>query len=304
VPTLSVVIPAYDAAGTVAEAARSATTQSDVDLEVIVVDDGSRDRTAEIAAAEPGVTVIRQDNRGPAAARNTGIRAASGDYVGFLDADDRLLPGWASAVIDLLQSGAQIAVTDTAVVDATTGRQISSYAEEVAFPAPPVQRRSILTANFIQSTACLRRSTLDDVGPFDESFRGVEDWDLWIRVLYAGGHALRDERCLSVYRRGHQSLSSNRVAMAQQELRLLEKCRGLPMDAAARLSRENSVRLRQGRLELLLGADEAASGRRSAARRYLTAALRLRQPRLLLRATATAAAPRFAAAHGSLGLPR
>jgi GT2 family glycosyltransferase len=299
VPTLSVVIPAYNAAGTIDASARSAATQEGVDVDVIVVDDGSRDDTAAVAGAIAGVTVIRQPNAGPAAARNTGIRAAHGSYIAFLDADDRLLPGWACAVIDLLETGAQIAVADVLIADAASGETVSRYSQEVDFPAAHDQRRRVLEENFLPSTACLARATVEATGGFDESLRGVEDWDLWIRIITAGGRAARDERALSVYARGHASVSSDRLGMARQEIALLRKCAALPLDLAAERARRRSLRSRGGRLHLLLGDTEAAAGRRTAALRYARAAIELHQPRLLVRSAATAAAPRFAAAHGS-----
>ena len=296
---MSVVIPAYDAAATVVTAARSALAQEGVDVEVIVVDDGSRDDTARVAAAEAGVTVIRQANRGPAAARNAGIGAAAGTYLGFLDSDDRLLPGWADAVTALLARGADIAVTDTLITDALTGATVARYSEEMAFPPPAQQRSKILEVNFIQSTAAVPRDTARELRGFDVALRGTEDWDLWIRILHAGGRAARDERALSVYTRGHASVSSNRVGMALNEIALLNKCAALPLDEDSEQARRRSLRVRSGRLDLLLGHDAAALGRRRAALRYARAAVRLREPRLLVRSAATAVAPQFASTHGS-----
>lgn len=302
-PTLSVVIPAYDAAGTIETAARSAATQGDVDVDVIVVDDGSRDDTAVVARAVSGVTVIQQHNAGPAAARNAGIRAARGSYVAFLDADDRLLPGWAGAVIGLLETGAQIAVTDTLIADAASGEPISRYSQEVQFPPADEQRWRVLKENFLPSTACLSRATVEATGGFDESFWGAADWDLWIRIITAGGLAACDERALSVYTRGHASMSSDRVAMAREELSVLGKYAGTSLDDAQQNALRRSLRRRSGRLELALGDRASAEGHRAAGMRYARAAVHLREPRLLVRSVATAVAPRFAAGHGSRARP-
>jgi glycosyltransferase involved in cell wall biosynthesis len=87
-PKVSVIIPAYNAERFIAQSVRSATEQSYADIEVIVVDDGSRDDTARIASGYPGVHVLRQANAGVSAARNAGVHASSGELVAFLDADD------------------------------------------------------------------------------------------------------------------------------------------------------------------------------------------------------------------------
>ena len=91
--SVSVIIPAYNAAAHIARAIESALTQSMTPLEVIVVDDGSTDETAELVARRyPQVTLLRQDNRGCGPARNTGCAAARADWLAFLDADDTWLP--------------------------------------------------------------------------------------------------------------------------------------------------------------------------------------------------------------------
>src|SRR4029450_1113854 len=92
-PKVSVVIPCYRQAHFLTEAIASALRQSYSNLEIIVVDDGSPDNTEEVVRRFPGVRYIRQRNQGLAAARNAGVRASTGDFVIFLDADDRLVPG-------------------------------------------------------------------------------------------------------------------------------------------------------------------------------------------------------------------
>jgi glycosyltransferase involved in cell wall biosynthesis len=91
-PLVSVVIPCYNQAHFLGEAIESVLAQRHPRLEVIVVDDGSPDDTSEVAARYPGVRCVRQENQGLSAARNAGLRHSGGEYVVFLDADDRLLP--------------------------------------------------------------------------------------------------------------------------------------------------------------------------------------------------------------------
>src|SRR5215217_7762241 len=92
VPLVTVVIPCYNQAHFLKEAIESVLKQSYAHYEIVVVDDGSTDETSEVASSYEGVRLIRQENRGLAEARNTGIKHSEGDFLVFLDADDRLLP--------------------------------------------------------------------------------------------------------------------------------------------------------------------------------------------------------------------
>src|SRR5919107_4763688 len=101
---VSVVIPCYNQAHFLGEAIESVLAQSHLRFEIVVVDDGSTDDTAEVAACYPGVRCVRQDNRGLSAARNSGLRHSEGEYVVFLDADDRLLPEALATGLECLKS--------------------------------------------------------------------------------------------------------------------------------------------------------------------------------------------------------
>src|SRR5215211_9350661 len=90
---VSVVIPCYNQAHFLGEAIESVLSQSYRNFEILVVDDGSTDNTSEVASRYERVRIVRQENRGLSGARNRGLREAKGEYVVFLDADDRLLPG-------------------------------------------------------------------------------------------------------------------------------------------------------------------------------------------------------------------
>ena len=115
--SISVVIPAYNAEGCVVRAVESVLAQSRPAMEVIVVDDGSRDATAAVAERfGPAVRVLRQANGGPAAARNHGVREAGGEWIAFLDADDAWLPQKLERQAEKLD-GAQVGVVHCYVVD-------------------------------------------------------------------------------------------------------------------------------------------------------------------------------------------
>jgi glycosyltransferase involved in cell wall biosynthesis len=122
----SVVIAAFNASFTIASSIRSVIEQTEQCFELIVIDDGSTDSTAECArgfAADPRLRVIRQSNKGPAAARNAGLRCARGGYVSMLDADDLWLPEYLEVMGAALDGdpGAAFAYTDAWVLDDETG---------------------------------------------------------------------------------------------------------------------------------------------------------------------------------------
>lgn len=188
---VSVVIPAYNSEVWVAAAIDSVRHQSPEPLEIIVVDDGSTDGTAAYAEAH-GARVIRQLNRGPAAARNAGASAASGAALLFLDADDSLLPGalermlaeaarrpgWVAIVPNYLQEGS------------ASGPAWSVHPEVEVFDRGSVA--SMLLANRLSPNALVRREAWRR-NPFREDLRtaAAEDLDLWLRLLLAGGSVVR-----------------------------------------------------------------------------------------------------------------
>jgi glycosyltransferase involved in cell wall biosynthesis len=187
-PGVSVVIPAYNAARYVGDAVRSVLAQEAPDVEIIVVDDGSTDDTAEAAArvASP-VRVLRVANGGPGRARNVGVGASRAPLVAFLDADDRWLPGTLALRRRLLEAAPDAALVHgpTRYVD-ETGRAVPF--DPLAHGTPAGGRggrvlRALFWGNFVHtSTVLVRRSALDEVGGFDERREVIEDYDLWLRL--------------------------------------------------------------------------------------------------------------------------
>ena len=228
---LTIVIPAYNASRYIRDCVQAALSNRGV-REIIVVDDGSTDDTATITQSlEPGsggrLCLVRQPNAGPAAARNAGLRRARTRYVGFVDADDILMPGWAEAVTRALDGGAVVAVTDAHVID-PDGTVLARYYGECPFPVGD-QQEAILRSNFLLSTAAVDRAHALAVGGFDErrELVGVEDWALWLKMILSGGRAALTPDILSCYRRGHASLSSDSRRMKQGEVLLLSEMRPL-----------------------------------------------------------------------------
>jgi glycosyltransferase involved in cell wall biosynthesis len=218
-PRITVVIAAFNAARTIGSALRSVLAQTEQEFEVVVVDDGSTDDTAEIArsfTSDPRIRVITQRNQGPAAARNAGLAAARGDYVAMLDADDLWLPEYLHVMGGALDAApeAAFAYTDAWVLDDETKRVRRRSA--MSYQRPPTTVPDTRTfflllvdRNFVYTSVTARRLVLEAMGGYDESLVGVEDWDLWLRIARGGGRPVRVPEILAIYRRTPGSLTAN-----------------------------------------------------------------------------------------------
>lgn len=186
----SVVIPAYNVDRYVADAVRSALEQTYENREVIVVNDGSTDATAE--AVRPyleHVVYVEQPNRGPSAARNRGIERATGDVIALLDGDDTWLPTTLERLLSQLLEHPEFGVV-------TTSRG------SLMLPAWRRFRRRnqlfwITQYNFVSYATVIRKELFERHGLFDEELRACVDWELWMRFL-AGGERIGavDQRLL------------------------------------------------------------------------------------------------------------
>ncbi len=181
VPLVSIVIPCFNQGRYLGDAIDSACRQSHPDVEVLVVDDGSTDDTARVARAHPAVTYLRQGNAGTAAARNRGLRASRGEYVVFLDADDRLLPDAAAIGAAYLADHADAAFVTGHV------RLIDEAGTPGVVPTQdhaPAGYAALLRWNYIWTPGVVtyRRSAVDAAGGFDPSAGGSADFELNVRL--------------------------------------------------------------------------------------------------------------------------
>lgn len=192
---ISVVIPCYNAASYIAGTLRSVLMQEGVELEVIVVDDGSTDGSPELVCREfPQVIVLRQPNRGVAAARNLGIERASHAWVAFVDADDIWLPGKLCAQWALLQAHpeARMAYAGWEVWPSTEPEPPMSLLAELQATSGDAQRWDgpsgwiyadlLLTCCVWTSTVLAQRALLLELGGFDPALRMGEDYKLWLQA--------------------------------------------------------------------------------------------------------------------------
>lgn len=208
-PLVSVIMPCFNSAEHLNEAIDSVLQQDYANIELIVVDDGSTDNSPKILEQYGDkITVIFQQNSGPAAARNTGMRVAKGDFIAFNDSDDIWLPGKLSAQIALLQSAPEIGLCYTGWIVWDQQQPLSQILQSrpVISPQQQVPELSgwlylkLLAVCYIHTTtAVFRKDILQNVGYFNEAYRIGEDHDYWLRISqYCQVAKLK--RAYSVYR--------------------------------------------------------------------------------------------------------
>lgn len=192
-PTSSVVIAAYNCAATIAQALDSVLAQTFQDFEVIVVDDGSTDETAARVQSyldDPRVRLHRQPNQGPALARNAGIERSCGLYVSLLDSDDLWLPRYLESMVGALEGDltAGFAFTRAWALERTTNRirRRPWPADVPAAGDARQQLRKLIEHNFVFNAVTVRRDVLADVGAYDPTIAGAEDYELWLRFVTHG----------------------------------------------------------------------------------------------------------------------
>jgi glycosyltransferase involved in cell wall biosynthesis len=272
-PRFSVVIPAYQAAGTIRSAIESVLAQTAPAHEVIVCDDGSTDDLETVLGPyRSTIVLLRQDNHGVASARNAAIAAATGDFIALLDADDiyepqrlQAMQGLASARPDL-----DIVMTDLRFErnDGTGGRWTSAN----PFPTGD-QLGAILERCFIAVPA-VRATALLELGGFDESLRTGEDWDCWIRLMLSGSRAGLVDEALYRYRINPASLTTaDRAAALRDRVTVLERIRARPdLDADRRVAIDHSFRRITRRAVLAEAEDALIKGAPDARRKALRVA--------------------------------
>jgi glycosyltransferase involved in cell wall biosynthesis len=228
-PLVSVVMPAYNVAWCIARAIDSVLAQDYSARELIVVNDGSTDDTrAVLDGYGSAIKLIDQENRGMSAARNVAIRRAGGDYIAFLDADDRWLPDKLSRQVELMRHRPEIGFCSTAArVEDGEGKLLNEWRCRHASAEMLV---TLFAENAAIAGGCsavmVRKPLLEQVGLFDESLRGFEDPDLWMRLAAVSGYHCIDET-LAVILRREKSVSRNLDAMRVSSLRSLQKNREL-----------------------------------------------------------------------------
>jgi glycosyltransferase involved in cell wall biosynthesis len=227
-PGVSVVIPTYNRAHVLGEALDSAFAQNVRDLEVVVVDDGSTDDTADLLEGRrirhgPALTVIRQENAGESAARNEGVLRARHELVAFLDSDNRWLPGKLEKQLAIHRNESEIEVSFTGYE--TFGTLPSERVILARWTSDPSDALEELLAGCCinTSTVVATKRVLMEAGLFDTSLRCCEDHDLWLRLAAGGCRIGYVAEGLLEYRVHADGLSSNQAQVAASTERVFER---------------------------------------------------------------------------------
>lgn len=221
---VSVIIPTHNRAEFLARAIDSVLSQSYATLELIVVDDGSTDETpALLASYGENLTVLRQENRGPAAARNAGIRAARHPLLAFLDSDDQFAPDKLAQQVAAMEAQPDLLISHTQETWFRNGRHLNQKKRH-AKEGGNIFARSLELCVVGMSTVMTRRELFDRIGLFDESFPCCEDYELWLRASIRH-HFLLVDMPLTIKHGGREDQVSVqfRVGMDRFRIRALEK---------------------------------------------------------------------------------
>lgn len=224
-PRVSVVIPCYHASMYVGDTLKSVFSQTYHDFEVVLVNDGSPDAVAlqeVIAPWMDKIVYLEICHHGPSVARNTGILAAKGELVAFLDADDQWDPSYLEVQVQKLDENPSADIVYPGV---------TFFGDYAAGHPLPVSRGEVTFASVIDQSCIVlysvlaRRQAIIRAGLFDPGVRAAEDFDLWLRCIKTGSRIIYHNKPIFHYRVHKGSLSSDPVLMNSQAARVLQKLR-------------------------------------------------------------------------------
>jgi glycosyltransferase involved in cell wall biosynthesis len=203
---ISVITPAYNAENYIADAIKSIREQNYDNIEIIIIDDGSTDATATICKSLD-VILIQQENLGISAARNTGLKAASGDLIAFLDADDLWFKDALKTLLDLLQK------SESASFSLGLSMAVSKDL------SPLTDTHFILSLG----AALIKKEVLEKIGEFDENLDFGEDIDLFLRIMEADFNCVVDTTPVLKFRRHENNTTNNREKTNQFFLKAIRQ---------------------------------------------------------------------------------
>lgn len=264
---ISVIMPTFNCATYLDECLESVFRQTRTDLEVLVVDDGSTDNTTDVLRKwAPQIRMVKQENAGVAAARNTGIRESSGEYVAFLDADDLWKPDKLALQMQALERSpsAGLVCSDFSIVDRQGTTTPSHFARGSGYQNGRVFSRLVRECFVFVSTVLVRRSVLQITDGFDTTTI-CDDYNMWLKIAHHADISVVPQ-VLVTKRERPEIVRNGEYMLGQQLIALRNLNRQLPD-----LSEEErrAVDTQIARLELALGTSLLINNRGSEARRHL-----------------------------------
>ena len=228
VPLVSVIIPTYNRAAWVKEAAASVLAQSFRDYELLVVDDGSTDATLEaLVSSGRQVKVLRSARqRGVSAARNLGAAAARGEWLAFLDSDDLWLPDKLARQMDYMESNPELSICQTDEIWIRNGVRVNPP-ETHRKVGGDIFFRSLERCSVSPSAVMVHRGLFEAMRGFDETLPAAEDYDLWLRIAWRYPVGLMPEP-LVIKRGGHSDQLSRQWGLDRFRIQALIKLMGEP----------------------------------------------------------------------------
>ena len=228
-PAVSIVTPAYNSASYLADTIRSVLAQTVTDFEMLIVDDGSTDTTADVAqqfaAADSRIRLLRQTNGGISSARNAAIARAQAPVFALIDSDDMWMPTYLEEQLRVLAESPK-----AGVVSANAFNLGGSFDGMLLRRVPPgVQRVSLQSLIEVEDSVCImsifRREVVERIGVFDTTLPSSEDYDFWLRAAVAGFDVLFNGTPLGFYRRRAESVSADDSRMLASITTVLGKTR-------------------------------------------------------------------------------
>jgi len=275
-PFVSVIMPTYNLVAYTADALDSVRAQTFADFEVVIVDDGSTDNTVDIVKpflADPRFRLIEQPNAGTSAARNTAISHAVGEWIALLDCDDLWLPDKLARQAELIAEHPDAAlVFGNGIEFNETGDEWPFYRKREVFPDGAGLDRLLKGNCFWALTVMVRRRDVLDAGMLRADTPGVDDYDLWLKVLEDGGVARGVWEPIARYRKRRDSQGVNKAVMFELLLKVYEDARDRQPDPRLRSLAED--RLARTRSDLLLVKARQSLEDTAACRKYMFAAWR------------------------------
>jgi glycosyltransferase involved in cell wall biosynthesis len=269
---VSVIIPTHNRAGFLAQAIDSVLAQTYANFELIVVDDGSSDETKPLLASYgKALTALRQENRGPAAARNAGIRAARYPLLAFLDSDDQFTRHKLALQVAAMEAQPEMLISHTQETWFRNGLHLNQKKHH-AKAGGDIFVRSLALCLVGMSTVMVRQELFERVGLFDESFPCCEDYEFWLRASVAHPFFLLDTPLTAKHGGRPDQVSARfQTGMDCLRIRALEKLlSSSPLSSIqSRLAREELVRKAR-----LYGNGCLKHGRREEGQRCLALAAR------------------------------